>query len=270
MWRIFNMLMDQAGDGGAGDGGAGDGNPGADGAGDKGGAAGQDPANQSKDGAGEKQFTLNTNGVIEKVSEAELISRAQRNGSLTQREQKISKQERTLAKNIAESESIIKELEGKKADGEQLTGGEEEALKEANDKRFESLEASDRQRTLDAAFAPIKTQYPDLNPQYVLDEFIKRVESGVVDDNQKGFMSVAEDMNKSHSGNIDKKLEDMLNDPENPTVKAHNDKIRKELIDGKRKLYNASGANGGAGGSGSSDKPIESISDAATRARREG
>ena len=263
------MLMDQAGDKG-GAGAAGDkGNPGAGGAG-----AGDDAANQkpgTSKGAGEEQYDITVNGVVEKITLAEMKNRSQQFANNTQKEQenaKIKKENqetrKSLASKLSQADEIFAELEAKKNNGEAFTLEDDDKLQKALD-RVSSLENKNQQRELDKALTPVKVKFPNVNEHLLLKEFSSKVNNGEIDGTPKELMEVAEAMSKDYNGKLSSSIDATLKDGNNPTTKKHNADVIKDYIANKKKYAYVFEDEGGQGGSGAGNKPINSIADAAEK-----
>lgn len=259
-YRIFNMLMDQVPPEGVP---AGEVNPPAGGAGADKEPVGQKPGTPEK-GAGEVQVEITVNGKKETISQSELIARAQRNSNITEKEQEVSNQRKSLDKKLRQADMIIADLKAKEESGQDLTPTEENLLEKTN-ARVQELEAEREQRNVDKAFEPIRTKFPEVNEYLLFKNFRDKVLAGEVDDTPKGMMEVAEGMSKDYSGKVTQSLETTLKDNNNPITKKHNAEVIKDYLKNKKKYAYVFGEGPGGGGAGVGDKPISSISEAAER-----
>jgi len=221
----------------------------------------QDPNNGASGSTPQDGLEITWNGQKKKVSREEAIKLAQQGYNVTQKEQMLSRKSKELQDKMQRLDALIAEAEKNGDD----PSGDNEIKKLSNE--LKSYRDEIGEIKLQRAMEPIKSKFPDIDEDQLLIAFEKKVSSGEVEDNENGLMSVAENLAKGYGEKVSSQLEKLLSDPENPKMKAFADKVIREYIEGKRKLANAGGETGGPSG-GPKPQKIESISEAASRARQ--
>jgi len=259
----------QAGDGtqtGAGQTGAGTGT----GAGNAGGsqtgtgASGTTGAGSGQTG-GSELFRIKHRGVEKEYTREALQTLASKGLEFEHVSQTIATKTKQLTAQEAQLKAMIAELEkgkdGDSDDGEKKEYGE---LKQ----QLEAVKDEQARLAMDRILAPAMQKYPDLKKNEVLERFLEKGGKGLVEDSKAGMLEAAEAIAQEKKGHIDKTLEGVLSNQEDPRVKAIGDRAIADFLEGKRKLARAGGENGGAGGAGiKPQEPPKTIAEAAARAK---
>lgn len=232
------------------------------------GAGSQQPAGGNAGAAGANQggspdvHEITINGKKENLTLDQLKARAQQVGNITQREQELAAGRKDMAAKMARLDELLQQAE--KGD----TTDDDETEIQKLTKEVGGLKETAAQVALDKALAPAIAKYPGLAEDEIVDNFIRRVRKGEVENSAAGIMKTAEEMITGRDTMVNDSLSKVLANHEDPRLKDYNTKLIDAYVKGKYKLSNAGGSNGGgAGAAGAAGKGSGNLADMAARLR---
>lgn len=214
---------------------------------------------QTNQAAAEEQHDIVWNGQKVKMSLQELKDNAQRAYNVTQGEQANSKTRKELAAAMKRFEDLIAEAEknGKQPAAEE---GEQEDPVMKLSKEVDGLRTKALLQDWEKAFNPVQAKYPDISEKALLQEFQEKVKAGEVEDTSAGLMKTAEGISTEREGTVNKRVDALLTNTNDPRVKAFTQKVIADYVAGKLKLANAGGENPkGASGGKAEERSISEI-----------
>jgi len=233
------------------------------------GAGTQPPAGGTPGAAGASQggtsdvHEITINGKKEHLTLDQLKARAQQVGNITQREQELAAGRKDMAAKMARLDELLEQAE------KGNTTDDEDTEIQKLTKEVGGLKETAAQAALDKALAPTLAKYPGLQEDEIVDNFVRRVRKGEVENSAAGIMKTAEEMISGRDTMVNSSLTKVLENPEDPRLKDYNTKLIDAYVKGKYKLSNAGGSNGGgAGAAGAAGKGSGNLADIASKLRQ--
>lgn len=211
----------------------------------------------------QEQFEIVWNGQKKNMTREEVIAHAQKAYNITQREQEVARTRKDLTAKLERLDKLIEEAE-RRGENPEDAGPEDPVAKLS--KEVEEMRSKAQIAEWEKAFSPIQQKFPNISEKNLLNEFTEKVKAGEAEDTSAGLMAVAEEMDKQFAGITDKRIEAVMKNPNDPRMKAYNEKLIADYVAGKVKLAHA-GGEPGATSTGTKPDSKASIADIAAKLR---